>query len=179
MNKDLINYLDNINLNYNIAITDEENLIYNNMNEESQKISEQLKNFLKKIYNDNKIIDYFNNQEKIEMYNLKTSENLITNKEKDIKPLELSKDLKYIINNLVFTKNNNIKILKYDNFNHYSLKCIIPINNDFFKGSLIVLTNETDITEEVKESFFRFCNGVFFITSHYINDGDYSQYKLF
>ena len=71
------------------------------------------------------------------------------------------------------------KILKYDNFKHYPLKCIIPIYTDFFKGSLIVLTNETDITQEVKESFFRFSKGLFFIIKYYIDNGDYSEYKLF
>ena len=179
LNKDLIEYLDNIKLNYNIAITNEKKLLYNNMNEETQEISEQFKEFLKRIYDDKKITEYFNNSKNFEMYNLNTSQNLILNTEKKSKSLDFCNNFIYLINNLVFTKNNNIQILKYDNFTNYPLKCIIPLNNYFFKGSLIVLSNETDITDDIIESFFRFCYGLFFIVNHYINHGDYNEYKVF
>ena len=178
LNKDLIEYLDNINLNYNIAITNEKELLYNNINEDNQELSGQFKEFLKRIYTDKKITEYFNNNESFETYNLNTSQNLILNKEKKTKSFGLSDNFIYLINNLIFTKNNNIQILKYDNFKGYPLKCIIPLNNHFFKGALIILTNETDITDEVKESFFRFCYGLFFIVNHYINYSNYSKYKL-
>lgn len=176
LNKDLTSYLDNINLNYGIAITDENNLIYNNMNEEEQEISKELKKFLNKLYTKKEIINFFKNYNSVEKNNLEISKSII---KKEDKLNSASKLFKYLVHNLLFTKENNIKLLKYDNFKHYPLKCIIPINTDFFKGSLIVLTNETDITEEIKESFFRFSKGLFFIIIHYITNGDYSQYKLF
>ena len=172
----MINYLNSINLNYGIAITDENNLIYNNMNEEQQEISNELKEFLNKLYKKDEIMKYLSNYNNNEKDNLEISKNII---KKDITYNTESKLFKYLVNNLLFTKDNNIKILKYDNFKHYPLKCIIPINTDFFKGALIVLVNETDITEEIKKSFFRFSKGLFFIIRHYITDGDYSEYKLF
>ena len=176
INKDLISYLDNINLNYGIAITDENTLVYNNMNEEEQEISKDLKNFLNRLYAKTEIINFLENENNIEKNNLEVSKNIIT---KEYHNISESKLVKHLVNNLLFTKENNIKILKYDNFKHYPLKCIIPIYTDFFKGSLIVLTNETDITQEIKESFFRFSKGLLFIITYYINNGDYSEYKLF
>lgn len=49
INKDLKNYLDNLNLNYNILITDESCLVYSNMNIQIQEMSNELKAFLYKI----------------------------------------------------------------------------------------------------------------------------------
>ena len=80
---------------------------------------------------------------------------------------------------MVYTQNTNIPILNSKNLEGYSLKCIIPINNDFFKGSLIIQTNEYKMSSEIKESFFRFCYGLFFIVQNYILYGSYEQYRLF
>ena len=121
-------------------------------------------------------MEYFNNKKNTEKDNLEISKSIIKEKNKTNSNHEV---FQHLIDILLFTKDNNIRILKYDNFKNYDLKCIIPINNDFFKGSLIVLINEPDATKGIKESFFRFCIGLFFIITHYIANGDYSEYKLF
>ena len=174
INQDLKSYLDSIQLNYGIAITDTESLIYNNVNVDFQKISMELKEFLNAMYKDKKIINYFNNYKDIEKINLEISKNKIKEKNSDN-----SKLYHYFLDKLLFTTNKNIKILENSNLKPYPLKCIIPIYTDFFKGSLIVFTNDIDITDELKESFFRFCKGLFFIVLYYIINGDYSSYKLF
>lgn len=154
-------------LNYAIAITDENSLIYNNINEDSQEISNELKFFLNELYKKSDIMEYFNDKKTCEKDNLETSKSMMNEKNKSNNP---SEDFEYIMNNLLFTNDKNIKILKYDNFKNYDLKCIIPIKNIFFKGSLIVLINEPYATKGIKESFFRFCIGLFFIVIYYINN---------
>ena len=77
INQDLKSYLDIIQLNYGIAITDTESLIYNNVNVDFQKISMELKEFLNAMYKDKKIINYFNNYKDIEKINLEISKNKI------------------------------------------------------------------------------------------------------
>lgn len=128
------------------------------------------------MYNDKNLINYFNNYKNIEKINLRISKNEVLGKFKNNQSAKL---YKYFLDELLFTKEKNIKILNSYNLKQYNLKCIIPINIDIFKGSLIVLTNDVDITPELKESFFRFCKGLFFIVIHYIVNGDYSSYKLF
>ena len=159
-------------LNYTVAITDENSLIYTNTNEDTQEISHELKNFLNEVYKKNDIMEYFNDKKNCEKDNLETSKSMMNEKNTYD---NYSKDFEYIMNNLLFTNDKNIKILKYDNFKNYDLKCIIPIKNTFFKGSLIVLINEPYPTKGIKESFFRFCIGLFFIITYYINNADYSQ----
>ena len=119
---------------------------------------------------------YFKEIDKLEKKNIEYSQNVILKKD-----LTKSKiiDYDYLIQKLVYTQNTNIPILNSKNLEEYSLKCIIPINNDFFKGSLIIQTNEYKMSSEIKEAFFRFCYGLFFIVQNYILYGSYEQYRLF
>lgn len=85
----------------------------------------------------------------------------------------------YLVKKLIYTKERKIQILDSKDLEGYSLRCIMPIYNDFFKGSLIVQTNEPKISSEIKMSFLRFCYGLFFTVENYILHGDYSSYRLF
>lgn len=151
-------------------------MIYSNSLNSNEEISNKLKEQLYKIYNDKKIMKYFKEIDKLEKNNIEYSQNVILKKD-----LTKSKiiDYDYLIQKLVYTQNTNIPILNSKNLEGYSLKCIIPINNDFFKGSLIIQTNEYKMSSEIKESFFRFCYGLFFIVQNYILYGNYEQYRLF
>lgn len=122
---------------------------------------------------DKKITKYINNLKHNENLNLVYSLNTINEKTEEIKIKEnfdFFKDFKYCMNKLVFANSDKIKLLKYDNLENHNLKCILPIYSDYFKGALIVTLNETNITEEIKESFFRFCNGLFTTIMYYITN---------
>ena len=151
-------------------------MIYSNSLNSNEEISNKLKEQLYKIYDDKKIMKHFKEIDKLEKINIEFSQNVILKKD-----LTKSKiiDYDYLIQKLVYTKNTNIPILNSKNLEGYSLKCIIPISNDFFKGSLIIQSNEYKISSEIKEAFFRFCYGLFFIVQNYILYGSYEQYRLF
>ena len=107
-------------------------MIYSNSLNSNEKISNKLKEQLYKIYNDKKIMKYFKEIDKLEKNNIEYSQNVVLKKD-----LTKSKiiDYNYLIQKLVYTQNTNIPILNSKNLEGYSLKCIIPINNDFFNNS--------------------------------------------
>ena len=171
INIDLIKYLDELNMNYGIAITDTKKCVYNNKTEYKSEISSELKNLLEKFYN-NKVLNLFLKNSYTEKNNINYSNYMIT----DININ--NKTTNKFVEELIFTKDKNISLFKYDNFEYYFFKCVIPIKTDFFKGSLIVCSMDDDESMENKESFLRFSIGLYYIVKHYIANEDYNKYNL-
>lgn len=160
---DLKNYLDNLNLNYEICITNMNESVYNNKTNEKCEISNELKKMLYSLYNDKELSLFLNNYDN-EKKNLELSNNFIN---------DINIDDNFLIKHvdkLIYNRNENIQLLKYDNFKYYFFKCIIPIHLECFKGSLIVCSMDPDDSIENKKSFLRFCIGLYYIVKHYIED---------
>lgn len=158
---DLKNYLDNFNLNYGICITNMNESIYNNTTNEKSEISDELKEMLHILYNDKELSLFLNSYDN-EKKNIELSNNYIND-------INIEDDflIKYV-NKLICNRNENIKLLKYDNFKYYFFKCIIPIHLECFKGSLIICSMDPDDSIENKKSFLRFCIGLYYIVKHYL-----------
>ena len=155
-------------------ITDFDGLLYNNINENTVEVSKVFKNFIEKCNKDDKIISFLNDFEYNQKINFENSIKILNGTYN----LKESKNFNYCLNKLVFSKNNNIQLFKYDNVKDYELKCIMPIFSDYFKGALIVLSNDENATFEITKSFFRFCNGIYAIVMYFIINGDYSKYNF-
>ena len=141
---DLKNYLDNFNLNYGICITNMNESIYNNTTNEKSEISDELKEMLHILYNDKELSLFLNSYDN-EKKNIELSNNYIND-------INIEDDflIKYV-NKLICNRNENIKLLKYDNFKYYFFKCIIPIHLECFKGSLIICSMDPDDSIENKK----------------------------
>lgn len=158
---DLKNYLDNFNLNYGICITNMNESIYNNTTNEKSEISDELKEMLHILYNDKELSLFLNSYDN-EKKNIELSNNYIND-------INIEDDflIKYV-DKLICNRNENIQLLKYDNFTYYFLKCVIPIHIYNFEGSLIICSMDPDDSIENKKSFLRFCIGLYYIVKHYL-----------
>lgn len=161
--ENLKNYLDN--LNHGICITNTNKSIYNNKSNENCEISNELKEMLYTLYND-KELNLFLNSHDNEKRNLELSNNYIN--DINIEDEFLNK----FVNKLVYTREKKIQLLKYDNFKYYFFKCIIPIQTNYFRGSLLVCSMDPDDSIENKKGFLRFCIGQYYIVKHYIENVD-------
>ena len=159
--ENLKNYLDNLNLNYGICVTNMNESVYNNKTYEKCEISNELKEMLHSLYNDKKLNLFLNSHDN-EKRNLELSNNYIN--DINIEDEFLNK----FVNKLVYTREKKIQLLKYDNFKYFFFKCIIPIHLECFKGSLIVCSMDPDDSIENKKSFLRFCIGLYYIVKHYL-----------
>lgn len=159
----LKNYLNN--LNHGICITNTNKSIYNNKSNENCEISNELKEMLYTLYND-KELNLFLNSHDNEKRNLELSNNYIN--DINIEDEFLNK----FVNKLVYTREKKIQLLKHDNFKYYFFKCIIPIQTNYFRGSLLVCSMDPDDSIENKKSFLRFCIGQYYIVKHYIENVD-------
>lgn len=159
--ENLKNYLDNLNLNYGICVTNMNESVYNNKTYEKCEISNELKEMLHSLYNDKELSLFLNSYDN-EKKNLELSNNFIN--DINIEDEFLNK----FVNKLVYTREKKIQLLKYDNFKYFFFKCIIPIHLECFKGSLIVCSMDPDDSIENKKSFLRFCIGLYYIVKHYL-----------
>ena len=157
--ENLKNYLDN--LNHGICITNTNKSIYNNKSNENCEISNELKEMLYTLYND-KELNLFLNSHDNEKRNLELSNNYINDINIDDNFL-----IKYV-DKLIYNRNENIQLLKHDNFKYYFFKCIIPIQTNYFRGSLLVCSMDPDDSIENEKSFLRFCIGLYYIVKHYL-----------
>ena len=99
---DLKNYLDNLNLNYEICITNMNESVYNNKTNEKCEISNELKKMLYSLYNDKELSLFLNNYDN-EKKNLELSNNFINDMNIDDNFL-----IKYV-DKLIYNRNENIK----------------------------------------------------------------------